>query len=80
MEKITKEWPEEFLVPIIDAKLSDTDTIQSPVVTHVEHVGQSSGTKKKKKKEEFQDIKSDDKENSSGDTESDSPRGGEDIE
>jgi hypothetical protein len=49
MEKITKEWPEEFFVPVIDAKLSDTNTIGSPIVTRVEHVGQSSGTKKKKK-------------------------------
>jgi hypothetical protein len=51
MEQITKEWPEEFLVPVDDAELSDTDTIGSPLVTRVEHVGQSSGMKKKKKKE-----------------------------
>jgi hypothetical protein len=49
MEQITKEWPEEFLVPVADAELSDTDTIGSPIVTRVEHVRQSSGTKKKKK-------------------------------
>jgi hypothetical protein len=56
MEQITKEWPEEFLVPVTDAELSDTDTIGSPIVTRVEHVRQSSGTKKKKKQEEVQDI------------------------
>jgi hypothetical protein len=33
MEHITKEWTEEFLVPIIDAKLSDTNTIGSPIFT-----------------------------------------------
>jgi hypothetical protein len=33
MEQITKEWPEEFLVPVADAELSDTDTIGSPIVT-----------------------------------------------
>jgi hypothetical protein len=38
MEQITKEWPEEFLVPIVDAKLSKNDTIGSPMVTRVEHV------------------------------------------
>jgi hypothetical protein len=38
MEHIIKEWLEEFLVPIIDTKLSDTDTIGSPIVTRVEHV------------------------------------------
>jgi hypothetical protein len=49
MEQITKEWLEEFLVPVTDAELSDTDTIGSPIVTRVEHVGQSSGMKKQKK-------------------------------
>jgi hypothetical protein len=38
MEKITKEWPKEFLVLVDDAKLSDTDIIGSPLVTRVEHV------------------------------------------
>jgi hypothetical protein len=33
MEQITKEWPEEFLVPVTNAELSDTDTIGSPIVT-----------------------------------------------
>jgi hypothetical protein len=49
MDKIMKEWPEKFLVPVADAEISDTDTIGSPLVTQVEHVRQSSGTKKKKK-------------------------------
>jgi hypothetical protein len=55
MEYITKEWLEEFLVPIADAELSDTDIIGSPLVTWVEHVGQT-GAKKKKKKEEVQYV------------------------
>jgi hypothetical protein len=59
MEKITKEWLEEFLVPVVDVELSDIDTIGSPIVTQVEHVGQSSGTMKKKKQEEVQDIETD---------------------
>ena len=33
MEQLTKEWSEEFLVPVTDAELSDTDTIGSPMVT-----------------------------------------------
>jgi hypothetical protein len=33
MEKITKEWPEEFLVPVADVELSDTDMIGIPIVT-----------------------------------------------
>jgi hypothetical protein len=52
MEQITKEWPEEFLVPVVDAELSYIDTIGIPIVTQVKHVGQTSGLKKKKKKEE----------------------------
>jgi hypothetical protein len=52
MEEITKEWLAKFLIPVEDAELSDADIIGSPLVTWVEHVGQSS-TKKKKKKEEF---------------------------
>jgi hypothetical protein len=44
---------EEFLVPFVDAQLSNTDTIGIPLVTQVENVGKSSGTKKKKKKEEI---------------------------
>jgi hypothetical protein len=53
MEKITKEYSEEFLVPITDEKLSNTDTIGSPMVTRVDHVRKSNGTKKKNKQEEF---------------------------
>jgi len=49
MEQITKEWSEEFLVPIADEKLFEYDIIGSPLVNRVEHVGQSNGTKKKKK-------------------------------
>ena len=52
MEQITKEWLEEFIVPIVDAELSDTDTIGSPIVTLVKYVRQSSGMKRKKKHEE----------------------------
>jgi len=51
MEQIIKEWPEEFLAPVTDAELSDTNTIGNPMVTRVEHVGQSSGTTKKKNRE-----------------------------
>jgi hypothetical protein len=76
MDKITKEWLEEFLVPVADVELSDTETIGNPIVTRVEHVRQSSGTKKKKKQEEFQDIESDEEDNTSEDNGFDSPRGG----
>jgi hypothetical protein len=33
MEQITKDWPEEFLVPVVDAELSDTETIGSSIIT-----------------------------------------------
>jgi hypothetical protein len=49
MENITKEWLEDFLVLVVDEKLSNTDIIGSPLVIWVKHVGQSS-TKKMKKK------------------------------
>jgi hypothetical protein len=49
MDQITKEWPDEFLVSVVDAELSETETIGSPIVTRVEHVGQSSGMKKQQK-------------------------------
>jgi hypothetical protein len=78
MEYITKECTEEFIVLVADAKLSNTDTIRSPIFTRVEHVEQSCGTKKNKKKDEVQDIKSDEEDNASGDNDSDSPREGED--
>jgi hypothetical protein len=55
MEEITKEWPEKFLVPDEDAELFDPDIIGSPLVTRVEHDGNTSA-KKKKKKEEVQNI------------------------
>jgi hypothetical protein len=51
MEEITKEWPAKFLVPVEDVEISNLDIIRSPLVTRVEHDGQSN-TKKKKKKEE----------------------------
>ena len=38
VEQITKEWLEEFLVSINDAKLSNKDIIGSPLVTQVKHV------------------------------------------
>jgi hypothetical protein len=76
MEQITKEWPEEFLVPVADVELSSIDTIGSPIVTRVEHVEKSSGMKKKKKKEEVQDIESDEEDNTSEDNGSGSIRGG----
>jgi hypothetical protein len=65
MEQITKEWSEQFLLHVADAELSDTDTIGIPIVTQVEHVRHSSGTKNKKKQEEFQDIKRDEEDNAS---------------
>jgi hypothetical protein len=61
MEQIIKEWSKEFLVYVVDAELSDTDTIKSLMVTRVEHVEKSSGTKKQrecKRQVEFQDIES----------------------
>jgi uncharacterized protein YsxB (DUF464 family) len=39
MEKIMKEWPEEFQTPIVDVELSNADIIGSPLVTRFEHVG-----------------------------------------
>jgi hypothetical protein len=50
MQEITKEWLAEFLVPVKDAKLSDPNTIESPLVTQTEYDGPSN-TKKKNKKE-----------------------------
>jgi hypothetical protein len=67
---------EEFLVPVVDAELSDTDIIGSPLVTRVEHVRQSSGTKKKKKKEEVQNIETDEEDNASEENGSGSLGGG----
>jgi hypothetical protein len=67
---------EEFLVPVEDAELSDADIIGSPLVTRVEHVGQTSA-KKKKKKAEVQNIETDEEDNASEEDGSGSP-GGED--
>jgi hypothetical protein len=33
MVQITKQWPEEFFIPVADAKLFNTNTIGSPMVT-----------------------------------------------
>jgi hypothetical protein len=63
MEKITKEWSEEFLIPVVDVELSDTDIIGSHLVTQVKHDGQSS-VKKKKKKEEVHNIETDEEDRS----------------
>jgi hypothetical protein len=75
MEEIMKEWPTEFLVPVDDAELSDPDIIGSPLVTRVEHVGQTSA-KKKKKKEEVQDVQTDEEDNASEESGPGSPTGG----
>jgi hypothetical protein len=75
MEEITKEWPAEFLVPVEDVELSDPDIIGSPLVTQVEHDGQTS-TKKKKKKEEVKNIETDEEDNASEESRPDSPAGG----
>jgi hypothetical protein len=79
MEHIRKEWPEESLVPVTVVELSNIETIGSPIVTRVEHVRNSSGTKKQKKQAEVQDIESDEEkifeDNGFG-----SPGGGEDEE
>jgi hypothetical protein len=64
MEYITKERPEEFLVPIADAELSDVEIIGNPLVTWVKHVGQTNA-KKKKKKEEVQDVETDEQDKAS---------------
>jgi hypothetical protein len=65
MKQIMKEWSKEFLVPISNEELSDTDIIGIPLVTQVKHVEKSSGTKKKKKKEEVQNIETDEEDNAS---------------
>jgi hypothetical protein len=46
MDQITKEFLEEFILPVVDAELYNTDNIGSPIVTLFENIGQSSGTKK----------------------------------
>jgi hypothetical protein len=78
MEEITKQWPTNFLVPVEDVEFSDSDIIGSPLVTRVEHDGQTS-VKKKKKEEEVQNIETDDEDNASEEKRPDSlARGGED--
>jgi hypothetical protein len=54
MEEITKEWPEEFLVPVEHAELSDPDLIGSPVVTREEYDAPNSS--RRKKKEEVHEL------------------------
>jgi hypothetical protein len=75
MEDIAKEWSVEFLVLFEDAELSDADIIGSPLVTQVEHVGQSNA-KKKNKKVEVQHIEIDEEENASAEYGSGSLEGG----
>jgi hypothetical protein len=75
MEEITKEWITDFLVPVADADLSDLYIIGIPLVTRVEHDGQTSA-KKKKKKEEVQNIETDKEDNASEESRPDSPIGG----
>jgi hypothetical protein len=58
-----------------DAELFDPDIIGSPLVTRVEHVGQSS-VKKNKKKEEVQNIETDEEDNALEESGPDSPIGG----
>jgi hypothetical protein len=48
MEQITKEWLEEFLVPVTDAELSDTDTIGSPIVTRLSMSDSPVGRRRRK--------------------------------
>jgi hypothetical protein len=75
MEEITKEWPAYFLVLVEDVELFDPDIIKIPLVTQVEHDGQTS-TKKKKKKEEVQNIKSDEEDNAFDESRLESLAGG----
>jgi hypothetical protein len=75
MKEITKEWSDEFLVPMEDTELSDLDIIESPLVTRMEYDGPRN-TKKKNKKEEVQDIDSEEKDSASEETVPDSTGGG----
>ena len=50
MEEITKEWPKEFLVPVENGELSDSDIIKIPLVTWVKHDVQRNAKKNKKKR------------------------------
>jgi hypothetical protein len=79
MEEITKKCLADFLVPVEDAELSDPDIIGSPLVTRVEHDGQSSA-KKKKKKEEVKNIETDEEDSASKQSSHDSPaEGGDEV-
>jgi hypothetical protein len=72
MEKITKEWPAEFLIPVNQVALSDPNLIGILVVTHEEYDTPSSS--RKKKKEDVQEMH-----NISEETTSNSPiEGGDD--
>jgi hypothetical protein len=73
--EITKEWPEEFLVSVKDAELSDPDIIRIPLVTRNEYDGQSS-VNKKKKNDGVQDIENDEEDIASDESRHDSPAGG----
>jgi hypothetical protein len=75
MEEITKEWSEEFIVPIDDAELSDPDIIGIPLVTWVEYA-RKSNAKKNKKKEEVQNIETDEEDTTSEESGPHSPAGG----
>jgi hypothetical protein len=75
MEQITKEWLEEFLVPIDDAELFNTNLIGILLVNRVEYARKYS-VKKKMKKVEVQNIETDEEYNASEENGSGSPIGG----
>jgi hypothetical protein len=56
MEEITKEWRDEFLVPVEKTEFSNLDIIESPMVNREEDDGP--GNSKMKKKEVVQEINS----------------------
>jgi hypothetical protein len=68
LEKITKEWPTEYLIPIDQVELPDPKLIGNPLVTHEEY--DSPNSIRKKNKEEVQQL-----DNLSEETASDSPSG-----
>jgi hypothetical protein len=74
MEEITKESPTKFLIPMEYVDLSNPHIIEIPLVTRVEHDGQTST--KKKRKEDVQNIQSNEEDNASEESRSDSPAGG----
>jgi hypothetical protein len=73
MEEITKEWPEQMLVPVNHTELSGPDLIGSLVVTHEEY--NAPNNSRKKKKEDVHEIHI-----TSEETASDSPSEGGDDE